>query len=184
MTEINLENPIKVHPWRRYFARILDCTLLSLLFFINLGFFFPSSMDTLIFIGGNPILDLMASGFVVMFLNSFLISFLGATPGKYIFGIQVRDEHSQELSLFTALKREFLVYIKGLALCFPIASILTLIAGYSRLKKKGETSWDKQLKCKIVYRPNNLKQIILNIIGVALYVLLLVMMYMVNKHAT
>ena len=172
----NIETIHNVHPWRRYFARLLDILLMSFVFGVSLVIFFPSVGNIVTDLAENKALDMVLSGFFAMLLNPFFISLFGSTPGKYLFGIQVRGENTRKLSLLTALKREFLVYMKGLAFCFPIANIFTLISSHSRLKKQGNTSWDEDLKCKVVYRQNNLKQKILNVIGIALYVLLIVVL--------
>jgi uncharacterized RDD family membrane protein YckC len=121
----NIETIYNVHPWRRYFARLLDMLLMGSLFYIGLVLFAPTVGAEIIQAADkNRVLDMILTGFFAMLLNPFFISLFGSTLGKYLFGIQVRDENTRKLSLLIALKRECLVYMKGLAFCFPIALLV------------------------------------------------------------
>ena len=180
----NIESIHNVHPWRRYFARLLDILLMSFVFGVSLVILLPSVGDMVTDLAENKALDMILSGFFAMLLNPFFISLFGATPGKYLFGIQVRDKNTKKLSLLTALKREFLVYMKGMAFCIPFANIFTLISSHSRLKKQGNTSWDETLNCSVLYRENNLTQKILNVIGVVAYALILVAVALPDRTNT
>jgi uncharacterized RDD family membrane protein YckC len=173
MTDVSIEERPKVHPWRRFFARSLDIMLMGFLVDVGIAVFFPSIANILMGLVENKALGGVLSGLVAMLLSTIFISLFGSTPGKYLFGIQIRDKNTKKLSLLTALKRESLVYVKGMAFCFPIATIFTLISSHSRLKKQGNTSWDEALNCNVIYRDNNLKQKIFNVLGAALYVLLI-----------
>lgn len=184
MTGLNAENSKDVHPWRRYFARLLDVLLMGTTFYFVLAIFFPKvCQEVLSIVGENKALDLMLTGFFAMLLNPILISLTGTTLGKYIFGIRVQLENSEKLSLLTALKREFLVYMKGLAFCIPLVNIFTLASSHSRLQNQGKTSWDEALNCDIIYRENNLKQKILNITGIVLYILLVLALRLLDSSS-
>jgi uncharacterized RDD family membrane protein YckC len=150
MADVIVKQQFKVHPWRRYFARCLDHFLMASVFVAGLTIFFPSLCDKYMDLANT--LHIVLIGLFTFLLTPFFISLFGATPGKYICGIQIRDKNFKKLLILTSLKREILVYMKGMAFCFPVVDIFTHISCYSRLKKQGITSWDEVLICNVLSR--------------------------------
>lgn len=137
------------HPWRRFFARTIDLFVISLIFvvtFLSLGaIFFPRAVNGLIQALGNP----LTSGIIVYLIwvpvEAFFLSARGATPGKWIFGIQVLKKSGGTLSYPEALQRAFLVWIKGDGLGIPVVALITRIFAYKRLVRTGTTLWDRDM---------------------------------------
>lgn len=172
MTLTNNETIHNVHPWRRYFARLLDTLLMGVLFYILLGIFLPKLSLAIEKTEENRVLDMMLTGFFAMLLNPIVISLTGTTVGKLLFGVGIKDENNNKLPFLTALKREFLVYVKGMAFCIPIINLFTLCSSHTRLKRTGKTSWDEALKCNVTYRKDDLTQKIFNVTGIVLYIVI------------
>lgn len=172
--------PTPAHPWRRYFARIVDTSINAASFFFCFGFALvlispdaANSFFTLFSGRGGAIFDLIMTTFVATFITAALIGFSAGSIGKWLFGIRITDKQNRPIGYKLALKREMMVWLRGMALGIPIIALFTLISAYKKLKKDGATTWDEQLDCVVTYRPNGTKQIILSSIGFILFLVLL-----------
>ena len=168
-----------IHPWRRFFARMLDLKIsMVLVGFIASIFFGISFVVTHIFLnsfGGFTfasmiILLLMFISSLVahVFINAFLISRIGASIGKYLFGVSVYNADGSMLDYQQSLKREWMVFYRGEALWIPIINIIAWVIAYRDLEKEGITSWDRDLATKLLYRTVGVKHYIFVLIGVML----------------
>lgn len=165
------ETPIEVHPWRRYFARSLDISLMSILIFFLLMYIAPLKyikIATLLYKIRPFDIQLLVT--IAIIFNSFLMGLTGTTIGKFVFGVRVLNENNQKPSLYETINREFNVFMRGMAFSVPIASLVALMKSHSRLTLKKKTSWDERLKCTVTYRKNNMMQKVLTFIGVTLCV--------------
>lgn len=134
-----LQQPIRqIRPWVRYFARIIDVFLFSLLAGFVLGMFAPSVLDIPNFLLGMAIL------FVWVFQESILLANCGTTLGKWLFKIKVRNSKGQKLTFSEALNRSFSVWLKGMGAGVPIISLITLLTSRSKLKRDAITAWDEE----------------------------------------
>ncbi len=165
------------HPWRRYFARMLDIVINGVFIFfcfgIVLGVLSPRFANDFfgIFRGpGGKILDIIITAFVATFLTAAFIGFTGSSIGKWFFGIRVIDKQNKPIGYKLAWRREIAVWVKGLGLGIPVVMLFTASSAYKHLSKEGKTAWDEELDLLVVYCDNGPKQIILNIIGFAVLV--------------
>lgn len=181
MDYVAVKQQFVIHPWRRFLARCFDQFLIKSVMVSGIAIFFPSLLSEYMNLPLNKILNIALAGLLASLLTPFFISLFGATPGKYIFGIQVRDKNLKKLPILTSLKREFLVCTKGMGFGLPIVSLFTYVFSYSTLKKRGTTSWDKTLICNVLYRENNLKQKILYIIGMVACIFIFVVILLPAK---
>ncbi len=178
--EINYKwKDISPHPWRRSFARFLDISIYSKFVYIP-GIYYLTSGISPARVDQFPPSELIAffvflyfSFFLfAMFLNAALISLLGNTLGRWIFGIQTLEKDFSPLSFYSALEREFYVWKNGLAFGIPIINLITQVYGYLDLTMKKRTSWDKKLGTITAQREDNTKQFILCIIGILGYLII------------
>ena len=137
-----------VRPWVRFFARQMDIMIFTsvLVFFleaISLGYpnIFLGVND--MFSGVIAILFDMLILFLWVFVEAVFLSTFGATPGKWLLRVTVRDSEGKKLTFLRALRRSFLVWLKGLGIGIPILTAITPIFAYNRLIKRGITSWDR-----------------------------------------
>jgi uncharacterized RDD family membrane protein YckC len=178
------------HPWRRYFARMLDTVISGGIVFFLIGVIgyivVPSKMPQImaIFDGqGGQFADAMATCFLAIPLNAMFIGLSGTSLGKWLFGVRVLDLDGAPIGIPTALKREGLIWFRGLGLGLPIVTLFTLGNAFSHLKNKGISTWDQELETRIKQRPGGAKQAILAIFGVALWVVTIVALRaMANAH--
>ena len=144
------------HPWRRFFARMVDVSTLglALLFILAfiVGILFPEHA-----IGFSKAMEnKIISGFLLFLLwlplEAILLSSTGTTLGKWIFGIRVLSLDGNKLLFSGALKRTSLVWIQGIGFGIPFVAIFTQLFGYRRLTRTGTTLWDSSVNSAVTHK--------------------------------
>jgi len=165
------------HPWRRFFARLLDAYINGFIAIYILSLFLtiidPTLAKDLINSFEGPsgrFWDIIATPFFAMFVNAALIGITGSSLGKWIFGIRVANQQNKPIGYFSALKRETKVWYSGLALGIPLFSLFTMSAAQKVLLEEGKTTWDKEMNLNIIYRESGARQSALSLFGVLIIV--------------
>jgi uncharacterized RDD family membrane protein YckC len=162
------------HPWRRFFARLLDTVVgafvVSFAVCIVLASIDQGAVKAFEKLTENVAVNNILSFAFAMLTNASLIGLTGSSLGKWIFGVQVAHMDGRLLGFRLALEREALVWWRGVGMGIPLVLLFTAFAGYKTLIKQQETSWDKDLRIRVAYRQATTKQMILNITGVVLWV--------------
>ena len=135
---------VKPRPWVRFWARMIDYSffilILSLpLAFLNLPLGFVSSFSGMVAI------------FLWVFVEAFLLSSVGTTPGKWLLRVSVRDQNHHKLSFSEGLNRSFSVWWLGMGAGFPIISFITMIIAAVKLNNTGKTSWDRRGEYRVFH---------------------------------
>ena len=128
---------LQARPWVRYWARTIDLMLFSVLVGVLLALVYPAALEI------NALALAVTIVFLYVFIEPFMLSSWGTTPGKALLNIRLRRIDGTRLNYIDALSRSFNVWIRGCGLGLPIVGILTHITGYTKLSKYGITSWDK-----------------------------------------
>lgn len=155
------------HPWRRYFARMLDNMLNTFTFFIVLmlilAFTRPELFNALVtwLESIHRIVDIMLTVFIGTVVNAVLLSATGSTLGKWIFGIRVREADGRRVGFMRAIQREARVWMRGLGFGIPIVSLITLVRAYNQVNDFKQTTWDKDMQLVVTHRPASVGQHIL-----------------------
>lgn len=128
------------HPWRRFFARLIDMQLYSLLllavYYILLG---QCPGKGALF---EAIILILAT-LLMLALEPLMISRLSTTPGKWIFAIRVRNADGGRLSYRQALERSKGVLRLGLGYYLPVYHWVRLYKSYKIYALEGkELDWD------------------------------------------
>lgn len=168
----------KPHPWRRYAARMLDLTVVSLVMGALLGvvglLFAPEpSAKFWQFLGSGPVgkvAEMMLSLLLVIPGNALLLGLTGGTLGKWMFGVKIVRPDGRPIGVLAALWREIRVWFQGLAMGIPFVSLFTLFAGFSWLKDDGHAPWDKPRQRIALHRPAGAWQVFLALVGLALLI--------------
>ncbi|MFH1700535.1 MAG: RDD family protein [Candidatus Zixiibacteriota bacterium] len=143
------------HPWRRFFARMVDVSTLGMallfMFAFIVGILFREHA-----IGFSKALEnKIISGFLLFLLwlplEAILLSSTGTTLGKWIFGIRVVSFNGKKLLFSKALKRTFLVWLQGVGFGIPFVAIFTQLFGYRRLTRTGTTLWDRSVNSTVTH---------------------------------
>ena len=171
-------------PWRRFFARNVDAGLYGLLWSMLSQWVFRINPDNFIqFMAG--LAWTVACGYVGWLLTfvfePVLLHYWGTTPGKWIFGLSVRDEGGEKLSIRTAYARLWGVFGYGNCYALPFFEWYCNYKCY-RACKEEELPWDLENGCSIIVREREVRWY-----RVALYLLVLVLRaaagYGIDLHA-
>ena len=129
------------HPWMRWFARSIDVGLCKLFFlalfllvfrwygYMELGWL----AETLINIGIYC---------VSILVEPLWLHYVGWTPGKWIFGLKLRDKHGDKLSLSQARSRAWQVAWQGDGLSIPFYCLWRNWKSYKCCRDEGDCPWD------------------------------------------
>ncbi len=152
--------PREIHPWRRFWARILDYSLLNaavqfvIVVILRIR---PVPGEFL-----NALIG-VASAAAFIPLEAWMLSKFRTTPGKYIFGIQVESIQGGNMRFFEAFQRSRIVFVEGMFLNIPFLRAYTWIRRYCELTGRSyhrfvrydalgrpvEMPWDSE--CELTY---------------------------------
>ena len=132
-------------PWVRFWARALD-QLVAVALSVLLLTYFPRPLGDL---GDVPFVMSVVMMFAWLLIEGVLLCTWGTTVGKTLMGVVVRRRDGGRLDFGTALRRSFSVWLRGMGLGVPVASLILLILGYQKLTRDGTTSWDRDAGCVV-----------------------------------
>lgn len=143
-----------VHPWIRYWARVIDNVTLVMVIGYLIILFVPSRFYSAIFgasyVGG--IIFAIVRYFIWSFFEALFISKLGYTPGKWLLNIRVLKNDGTNLSYKQALERVFMVMLLGEGMFFSIIGIVMNLLSFTTLNKNGVTKWDEKLEVSVTHK--------------------------------
>lgn len=117
----------KHHPWRRLFALTVDICTAGFALFLLLIFAFSAAMpeQTAGFAKAmeNPIVASVVLYLIWLPAEAVLLSLLGTTPAKWLFGIKVAHPGGGLLSFSESLNRSFLVFVQGVGFGIPFVAL-------------------------------------------------------------
>lgn len=144
------------HPWRRHFARAVDVSTLGLSAFLAVTF--PEGLILTDRFGAiaYALVNAFISSFILLALwlpiETVLLSTVGTTPAKWLFGISVRTTSGHKPSFSQALERSFRVLLQGICLGIPVIAFITQLFAYRRLTETGTTRWDSATGCVVTHK--------------------------------
>lgn len=144
---IQTSSVAQVRPWVRYWARMFDIYIASILAGLVIGIFYPDVLNE----DGFDLLLGMSVIFSWMFIEAVFLSTFGTTPGKWLFKIKLTEANGGGLKFDTALSRSFKVWWRGLGAGFPLISLVTLSVAYGKLTKNSITSWDSDCRVAVAH---------------------------------
>jgi uncharacterized RDD family membrane protein YckC len=151
------------HPWLRFFARMIDVQLWSILVFVLESAFRPLL----------PKIPDLVTGMVALFLYNFVeataFALYGTTIGKWFLRIEVRTVTGNRLTFGRALGRVFSIWFYGMGLGIPIVNLFTMAASHGRLKSRGLTVWDREGRFRVTHGSLGTGRRIILVLLIALY---------------
>ena len=173
------------HPWRRLFAKTVDISTLGLLAVLivafGVGILFPSKAAGFAKALENQIIAGIILITLWIPLEAILLSTVGNTPAKWLFGISVKTTDGGNLSLQQALRRSFLAALQGMALGIPFVAFFTQIFAYRRLTKTGTTLWDTAANSVVTHKTWGVGRAIMCVVSVLFVLVLISAMNAVGK---
>jgi len=94
------------------------------------------------------------------FLEAVLIHLVGATPGKWLFRIQVVTGERRRLPLPRSLVRSFFVYLLGVGLYLMPLILIALAFSFFRIMATGRALWDQTLDLRVEGQPLSVRRIV------------------------
>ena len=129
------------HPWRRYFARAIDLTLVGLMVsFVQ--FVLLHRNYTTVSRWEDVVCALIGWGLLLL-LEPLLLARFGTTAGKWCMGITVTRPDGERLSYSEALNRTALVWFYGAGLGLPLVELVCSYLSYRRYTRGEELAWEE-----------------------------------------
>ncbi len=132
------DQPRRAGPWSRFFAQMLDIYLVRAVLTVLVALAgYRLEQDGTRFLGFGLMLP------VGLMVQALLLFTIGTTPGKALLGLRVRRWDGGRAALRTLVRRQGLLWPKGLAIGLPLINLVTLHQGKQRLDGAQLTSWDE-----------------------------------------
>lgn len=134
-------------PWRRYFARRVDQLITLLIVSVCLAWLLARIGEGLLEVLRRQGLlyavlwRSLALGLGV-FPEAAWLAWTGTTPGKWLFGLQVRQSDGGRIGYPAALRRSARVFVEGTGLGLPGLAPFLALLGFLQTRQRGRTSWD------------------------------------------
>jgi uncharacterized RDD family membrane protein YckC len=141
--------------WPRFWARLFDIVLYSLPVGLVAGLLAPGLFTSLPAGRAGDILAGLLALPIVMIIDALVISYFGTSPGKAIAGLKVETFDGKKLSVETSLRRNLLVYLKGLGLGLPVICLVTYSQSYTAVRDDGTASWDDDTGTRVLGSSSN-----------------------------
>lgn len=136
------------HPFRRFAARILDTTLMTLIggAILRLGF----RVNVGISLKMAAYCEIIFWLFEMM-IEPLLITTIGTTPGKFIMGIKIRDMKTKnKLDLKQAYVRALKLAWQGFGFMIPIYTVFKRAMSFLRCRMDDTMPWDNGIDVELV----------------------------------
>ncbi len=132
--------PRAFHPWMRLFARGVDMTIYQTAAYlvVLLGFRQGLALPAVV----NWLLSLVLLAFTFL-VEPLWLHFWGWTPGKWLFGLKLRDKNGDKLTLSQAWHRGWRVAWEGYGWNIPIWNIYRLWKGRAWCMDNRDCPWDE-----------------------------------------
>jgi len=130
-------------PWRRFFARMMDISIYSLLLDSVLVLLFnmiTSNRNVL-----ESLLYTAVVTIIMLLMEPLLLMKFGTTPGKALLGLVVRTPEGNKLSYTEGFRRTFGVIRYGLGFELPIYNLIRNYKSYKILEEKETLPWDEEI---------------------------------------
>jgi len=129
---------VVARPWVRFFARMIDYFLFSLVLGIIFGAAHVRTSTTSI----SMIVMTASITFAWCFIEAALLCSWGSTPGKALLGTHLRKKSGTKMTYSEGLSRALSVWLVGLGCTLPLVVIVTMIVACVKLSNNKITSWD------------------------------------------
>lgn len=136
------ELPTVANPWRRYFARALDLTIYTTIWF---AVFFLVLRWNPATNGFLQLFNTFLSCGTMLLIEPLLLSKLGTTPGKWLFGLELYALQGNKLTYSAAFTRTRLLFQDGLGYFIPIYSIYRHYKSYVACRDHEMLPWDENI---------------------------------------
>ena len=163
-------------PWHRLAARMFDYAIWGLVLALLLsqvramGIVSDQVAQSLM----HPLLAPVIITASWIPIEALLITAVGTTPGKWLFGIylqfSISDAYARRntmAQLTRGIKRAVRVWFEGVACGFPLLAPVLVAVAYEKLAENQETDWDFAADCLVTHGPAGVVNTITGVCGLA-----------------
>ena len=159
-------------PWERYFARSIDLTIILSVLLTGLYLVLPwiSLRLALDLYNAQPAAVTLVLLPLALFINAGIITLCGNSLGKAIFAIRAEPiDGRQRFGFGGTLKREFTVWLRGLALGIPVLNLFTMVPAYRAVGSGKPAPYDIGRAAVRSYSNSQLRSTLGILLGMLLY---------------
>ena len=135
----------QIRPWVRFWARMIDITVVSIFVGLLVGIFLPHGL-------GWELFSIFIRIISAILLEAFLLSTWGMTLGKSLLQVYVRDLQGRKLNFSRAIRRCMFAWTWGLGFGIPIASLILAYMSYENIRETGVAKWDIEAGSLVVHK--------------------------------
>lgn len=150
----------KPRPWIRFFARVFDINMGTLIIMYIWMYLSPSSYNSIYNLIGTFILGMVLC-LIWIVIEAYIISSTGTTLGKWLLNTKVRNVDNSKLTYKSALYRNLTVFMRGMWASVPYLSYIPMVGAYNRLKANNILEWDIIGCSKVVHNRLNVFKVII-----------------------
>lgn len=147
-------------PWRRYFARSFDHALFHcILVALMVG---ALKISPSFFSGFVGFVIAFVEWLICIVIESFFLSKLGTTPGKFILGIRLEHSEGRLLTYEEANQRTWRVFGRGYGYIIPVYQIIREYKTFAAICNGEHLDWNED--CTMTFKPMKWYRIVIYIL--------------------
>ena len=163
-------------PWHRLAARMFDYAIWGLVLALLLSQLRALGVipEAAAYWLTHPFLAPVVITASWMPIEALLITSVGTTPGKWLFGIylqfSISDAYARRdtsAQLMRGFKRAGHVWFEGVACGFPLLAPILVAVAYEKLAENQETDWDFAADCLVTHGPAGVINTVTGVCGLA-----------------
>ena len=163
-------------PWHRLAARLFDYAIWGLVLALLLSQLRALGVvpEALAYWITHPLFAPIVITASWVPVEALLITAVGTTPGKWLFGIYLQFSISNAYArrdtaaqLARGLKRAMRVWLDGVACGFPLLAPVLIAVAYEKLGQNQETEWDFACDCLVTHGPAGVLNTVTGVCGLA-----------------
>ena len=163
-------------PWNRLGARMFDYAFWGIVLALLLSELRGAGLvpDEYAYWLGHPLMAPMIITGTWVAVETLLMTSIGTTPGKWLFGCYVQysisdayAKREMQSQLWRSFKRAFRVWWEGMGFGFPLVAPILIAIAYERLAANHESDWDFAQDCLATHAPPGALNMVTGICGLA-----------------
>ena len=163
-------------PWHRLAARLFDYAIWGLVLALLLSQLrsFGVMSERVAHWLTHPLIAPMLITASWIPIEALLITAVGTTPGKWLFGIylqfSISDAYARRdtsAQLLRGVRRAVRVWFEGVACGFPLIAPVLVAVAYEKLAEHQETDWDFAEDCLVTHGPAGVVNTVTGVCGLA-----------------
>lgn len=137
----------QIRPWVRFWARLVDYSCFGGIVYFLLRFIAPHTFAIY-----TSVRYISLSAIAWIFVEAVLLSTAGATLGKWLLRVSVRNDDGTKLKFHKSLLRSIFVWACGNGFMIVYIDFIIELFSYFYIKRKYRTLWDERLEISVSHK--------------------------------